>query len=272
MRTLNPSAADRSDGGKTALDSYDDALVSIITPAYRAAAFIEATIASVQAQTYASFEMLIVDDCSPDDTALIVQRAAESDSRIRLLRQSRNAGPAAARNSALAQAHGRWIAFLDSDDLWLPRKLELQLPFHLARGAKISCTDFRRISENGVRTGHLVAAPEWLDYRRLLCNTGIPTSTVLVDRNLVGPFTMKETRCDDYACWLDLLRSGGFAIGLRKDLMRYRVLQTSWSRNKVHYSRHVWKTYREVERLGLVQSAWSFANYAVRGVRKYSRF
>jgi len=269
---LSPSAAEPLRGAASPSVALHDALVSIVTPAYRAAAFIEETIRSVQAQTYPDFEMLIVDDCSPDDTAQVVQRAADGDARIRLLRQSRNAGPAAARNRALAEARGRWIAFLDSDDLWLPRKLQLQLPFHLANGAKISCTDFRRIHEAGGESGHLIVAPSWLDYRRLLCNTGIPTSTVLIDRTLTGPFRMKETRCDDYACWLDLLRPGGFAIGLHEDLMRYRVLQSSWSRNKVKYSRHVWKTYREVEQLGLVQSAWSFANYAVRGVMKYARF
>lgn len=269
---MSPSAAEPLRGAASPSVALHDALVSIVTPAYRAAAFIEETIRSVQAQTYPDFEMLIVDDCSPDDTAQVVQRAADGDARIRLLRQSRNAGPAAARNRALAEARGRWIAFLDSDDLWLPRKLQLQLPFHLANGAKISCTDFRRIHEAGGESGHLIVAPSWLDYRRLLCNTGIPTSTVLIDRTLTGPFRMKETRCDDYACWLDLLRPGGFAIGLHEDLMRYRVLQSSWSRNKVKYSRHVWKTYREVEQLGLVQSAWSFANYAVRGVMKYARF
>jgi teichuronic acid biosynthesis glycosyltransferase TuaG len=251
---------------------YDDALVSIVTPAYRAAAFIAETIASVQAQTYRQLEMLIVDDCSPDDTAALVQAAAAGDSRIRLLQQPRNAGPAAARNRALAAARGRWVAFLDSDDLWLPQKLERQLPFHRAHGAKISCTDFCRIDDHGARTGHRIVAPTRLDYRQLLCNTGIPTSTVIVDRALTGDFRMKETRCDDYACWLDLLRPGGIAVGLHEDLMRYRVLRSSWSRNKVRYSRHVWKTYRDVEHLGLLQSSWSFAHYAVRGVLKYARF
>jgi teichuronic acid biosynthesis glycosyltransferase TuaG len=270
--TPSPTEAPRGSPDLAASHDYEEGLVSIVTPAYRAAAFIIETIRSVQAQTYGRFEMLIVDDCSPDDTAAIVRRAAAADPRIRLLRQPRNAGPAAARNRALGEARGRWVAFLDSDDLWLPQKLERQMPVHLASGAKISCTDFRRIHESGGDPGHLIAAPSWLDYRRLLCNTGIPTSTVLVDRALTGPFRMKETRCDDYACWLDLLRPGGFAVGLHEDLMRYRVLQSSWSRNKVKYSRHVWTTYREVERLSLVQSLWSFANYAVRGAKKYARF
>lgn len=249
-----------------------EGLVSIVTPAYRAAPFIGETIRSVLAQTYTDFEILIVDDCSPDDTAAVVEGARSGDSRIRLLRQKRNGGPAAARNRALSEARGRWIAFLDSDDLWLPRKLELQLPFHRAHGAKISCTDFCRIDDGGARTGHRIAAPTRLDYRQLLCNTGMPTSTVLVDRALTGDFEMKATHCDDYACWLDLLRPGGIAVGLHEDLMRYRVRRSSQSRDKVRHSRHVWQTYRDVERLGLLQSSWSFAHYAVRGFLKYARF
>lgn len=251
---------------------YVDTLVSIVTPAYRAARFIAETIRSVQAQTYRDFEMLVVDDCSPDETAAIVESFAVNDPRIRLLRQQTNGGPAAARNRALAEARGRWIAFLDSDDAWLPEKLEKQLAFHRARNAKISFTEFRRVDADGSHVGRLITVRDWLDYGRLLCDTGIATSTVIVDRSKTGPFAMKKTYYDDYACWLELLRSGGRAVGLREDLMRYRVVGGSVSRNKLKSARHVWRTYREVERLGLLRSAWSFANYAGRGVLKYWRF
>ncbi len=251
---------------------YIDSLVSIVTPAFRAARYIGETIRSVQAQTYRDLEMLVVDDCSPDDTAAIVASFAASDPRIRLLRQQVNGGPAAARNRALAEARGRWIAFLDSDDTWLPQKLEKQLQFHQAQGAKLSFTEFRRVDADGSHVGRLITVRDWLDYDRLLCNTGIATSTVVVDRARTGPFSMKKTYYDDYACWLELLRSGGRAVGLHEDLMRYRVLGGSVSRNKLRSARHVWRTYREVERLGLVRSAWSFVNYAGRGVFKYWRF
>jgi len=216
--------------------------------------------------------LLVVDDCSPDETAAIVESFAVNDPRIRLLRQQTNGGPAAARNRALAEARGRWIAFLDSDDTWLPEKLEKQLAFHRARNAKISFTEFRRVDADGSHVGRLITVRDWLDYGRLLCDTGIATSTVIVDRSKTGPFAMKKTYYDDYACWLELLRSGGRAVGLREDLMRYRVVGGSVSRNKLKSARHVWRTYREVERLGLLRSAWSFANYAGRGVLKYWRF
>lgn len=253
-------------------DGYVDSLVSVITPAYRAARFIGETIRSVQAQTYRDFEMLIVDDCSPDDTATIVESFAASDPRIRLLRQQTNGGPAAARNRALAEARGRWVAFLDSDDTWLPQKLEKQLQFHRARDAKISFTEFRRVDADGSNLGRLITVRDWLDYSGLLCNTGIATSTVIVDRSKTGPFWMKKTYYDDYACWLELLRGGGRAVGLHEDLMRYRVLGRSVSRNKLKSASHVWRTYRDVEQLGLLRSLWSFVNYAGRGVLKYWRF
>lgn len=261
-----PAATARIDGG------YVDSLVSIVTPAYRAARFIGETIRSVQAQTYRDFEMLVVDDCSPDETAAIVESFTATDPRIRLLRQPANGGPAAARNRALSEARGRWIAFLDSDDAWLPAKLERQLAFHRARDAKISFTEFRRVDADGSHIGRLIRVRDWLDYDRLLCDTGIATSTVIVDRAKTGRFAMKKTYYDDYACWLELLRSGGRAVGLHEDLMRYRVLGGSVSRNKLKSARHVWCTYREVERLGLLRSAWSFVNYAGRAVLKYRRF
>lgn len=249
-----------------------DNLVSIITPAYRAARFVADTIQSVQAQTYAQFEMLIVDDCSPDDTCAVVEKASQGDERIRLIRQPKNGGPAAARNTALSQARGRWLAFLDSDDLWLPQKLELQLAFHRASDAKLSFTAFRRITESADQTGRLIEVPPRIDYRQLLCNTAIATSTVIVDQQATGPFTMKKTYYDDYACWLGLLHHGGYAAGLNEDLMRYRVVGKSVSRNKTNSARQVWNTYRKVEGLGALYSAWCFANYAGRGWLKYRRF
>jgi teichuronic acid biosynthesis glycosyltransferase TuaG len=114
--------------------------------------------------------------------------------------------------------------------------------------------------------------PAHLDYADLLCNTAIATSTVIVDRQMTGPFAMTHTYYDDYALWLSLLRRGHRAHGLKEDLMRYRVSAKSWSRNKANSARWVWRTYRDVERLSLARSAWYFANYACRGALKYRKF
>ena len=247
-------------------------LVSIITPAYRAASYVGEAIQSVLAQTYSSWEMLIVDDCSPDDTRAVVKEWCARDSRIKLICQEKNGGPAAARNAALEAAQGRWIAFLDSDDVWMPEKLERQLKFHERVKAKISFTEFRRISADGINVGRLIKVPGRLGYQQLLGNTAIVTSTVLIDRALTGKFAMRRTYYDDFACWLQLLKAGGQAFGLHEDLLRYRVVGNSVSRNKSRSAKEVWNTYREVEGLNLVFSAWYFVNYAARGWLKYRKF
>jgi teichuronic acid biosynthesis glycosyltransferase TuaG len=254
------------------LNSIPADLVSIITPAYNAGRFIADAVATVRAQTHVNWELLIVDDCSSDDTVQRAQRAAASDSRVELIRQQRNSGPACARNAALSAARGRWIAFLDADDYWLPEKLERQLAFHQASGAKITFTEFRRVTEDGSAVGRHVRVPDRLSYHALLRNTAIATSAVLVDRNRTGSFRMKETYYDDYACWLELLRPGGCALGLHQDLMRYRVRRASVSRDKAHSARKVWHIYRQIEGLNLATSAWCFMHYAVRGLIKYRQF
>ncbi|HET8744127.1 MAG TPA: glycosyltransferase family 2 protein [Ramlibacter sp.] len=247
-------------------------LVSIITPAYKAAAYVGDTIASALAQSYGEWEMLIADDCSPDDTRAVVAQWAERDPRVRLLAMTRNGGPAAARNAALAQAQGRWIAFLDSDDLWLPAKLERSLAHAQANGAALVFTGFRRISFDGSRTGDYIGVPRTLTYRQLLGNTAIATSTVLIDRAQCGEVWMKPVFYDDFACWLEILKRGFVAHGLDEDLMRYRVMPRSVSRNKKRSAQEVWKAYRQVEGLGPLTSAWHFTSYALHALRKYRQF
>lgn len=252
---------------------WDNDLVSIITPAYKAASVIRATIASVQAQGYTNWEMLIAEDCGPDHTRRIVRDIAGEDARVKLIEPWKNGGPAAARNHALAAARGRWVAFLDSDDLWLPDKLERQLAFHRAlSNTAITFTGFRRISADGRRQGGYISVPARLSYRGLLGNTAIATSTVLVDRAVTGAFRMRKTYYDDFACWLALLKGGAMAAGLDEDLMRYRVMEASVSRDKRNSARQVWRAYREIEKLGPLVSAWYFSQYAARALHKYRQF
>ncbi len=246
--------------------------VSIIVPAYCAAGVVSATIESVRAQTWPHWEMLVADDCSPDNTRELVGEWTRRDPRIRLIPLARNGGPAAARNAALEQAKGRWIAFLDSDDLWLPQKLERCIAFAQDRKAALVYTGYRRISADGSRVGRYVGVPARLDYRQLLGNTAIATSTVLLDRSITGDVSMQRVYYDDFACWLEILKRGHVAHGLDEDLMRYRVMAKSVSRKKGRSAREVWKAYREVEHLGLTPSAWYFSRYAFNALRKYSRF
>lgn len=252
--------------------SPPDALVSIVTPAYNASRFVPATIASVQAQTHGHWEMLIVDDCSKDDTIAVVEQHAASDPRVRLIRHAKNGGPAQARQTAIDAARGRYLAFLDSDDLWLPEKLSRQLTFMATTGAVLSFTRFRRIDADGAVQGRLIDVPDHLSYTDLLKNTAIATSTAMVDTAATGPLRMTRTYYDDYALWLGILRAGHPARGLREDLMRYRVLGQSVSRNKLRSARMVWRVYRDVERLSLPRALWSFGHYAANALRKYRTF
>jgi teichuronic acid biosynthesis glycosyltransferase TuaG len=241
-------------------------------PAFNAELFISETIESMVRQTYPHWECHVVDDCSTDRTREVVQARAAADSRIRLLPLASNSGPAVARQAALQAAKGRYIAFLDSDDLWLPQKLEHQLAFMGERQAGLSFTAFRRISRDGKNVGRVIHPPARLTYSELLGNTAIATSTAVVDRKRVGEFRMVKTYYDDFALWLDITRRGFPAYGLDEDLMRYRVVGGSVSRNKLRSARMVWSTYRDVERLGFLRSSICFARYAFNAARKYRAF
>jgi teichuronic acid biosynthesis glycosyltransferase TuaG len=247
-------------------------LVSIITPAYRSASVISETIKSVIAQSSPNWEMLIAEDCSPDNTREVIRHWEQIDPRVKLIALERNGGPAMARNAALERANGRWIAFLDSDDLWLPQKLELTIRHAQANQAAFVFTGFRRVSSDGNQIGRYIGAPTILSYRQLLGNTAIATSTVLLDRNLLGDVRMTRTYYDDFDCWLQILKRGCLAYGLDMDLMRYRVMGQSVSRNKGRSAVKVWRAYRDLERLSLPASIWYFSQYAIRGLRKYKQF
>jgi teichuronic acid biosynthesis glycosyltransferase TuaG len=243
-------------------------VVSVITAAYNAEAFIGETMAAVQSQTLADWELLVADDASTDRTAALVEAAAAADSRIRLIRLPCNGGVARARNAALAAARGRFIAFLDSDDLWLPQKLERQVAFMQAENAAVSYTAFRRIDETGSRLGRLVTVPARLTYRQLLRNTAIATLTGMVDTAKTGPIRMIEARRDDYILWLSLLKRGVVAHGLQEDLARYRVVRGSLSSKPKRSAAGVWDVYRKVEKLGPLHASWCMLHYGARAVMK----
>jgi len=244
-------------------------LISIITPAYNAARFVGETIQSVQNQTHRNWEMLIVDDCSKDDTRALLEQHAAKDPRIRPIFQERNGGPARARNSALRAARSPLVAYLDSDDLWLPDKLTRQLRFMRSQRHEFTYTGFRRISVDAAKVGRYRKLVARLRYNDLLKDTAITTSTVMIDRAMTGDFEMPVTYYDDFATWLLILKRGHVAHGLDEDLTRYRVVGASVSRNKLKSAKMVWLAYRNIEQLSLPRSAWCFTNYACRAWFKY---
>jgi teichuronic acid biosynthesis glycosyltransferase TuaG len=247
-------------------------LVSIITPSWNVERFIEETIRSVQAQTFADWELLIADDCSTDKTPELIEAISARDPRVRLIRQQKNGGPALARQASIDHAQGRYLAFLDSDDLWLPHKLERQLAFAREKRAALSYTAFRRIDEANTTTGRLIDVPAALTYEQLLKNTAIATLTALVDREIAGPVAMKNEGYDDFCLWLSILKPGHTAFGLNEDLARYRVRGASVSSRPVRSAKWVWQIYRNVEHLPLIKSAWCFAHWGARAWLKRREF
>jgi teichuronic acid biosynthesis glycosyltransferase TuaG len=247
-------------------------LVSIIMPSWNVERFIEETIHSVQTQTFQDWELLIVDDCSTDRTPQLVEAIAERDPRVKLIRQPKNGGPALARQASIDHAQGRFLAFLDSDDLWLPSKLERQIAFTREKHAALSYTAFRRIDETGSTTGRLIEVPASLDYDHLLKNTAIATLTTLVDREIAGEVAMKNEGYDDFCLWLSILKPGHTAFGLNEDLARYRIRGSSVSSRPARSAKWVWHIYRNVEHLSLPKSAWCFAHWGARAWLKRRQF
>lgn len=248
------------------------ALVSIITPTWNVEKFVGDTIRSVQAQTFKDWEMLITDDCSTDGTVGIIEAIAATDPRVRVARQSKNGGPALARQASLNRANGRFVAFLDGDDLWLPEKLQRQLPFMQERRAALSYTAFRRVSDDGTMIGGLKTVPPSLSYSRLLKNTAIACLTAVVDRDVSGPIAMKNEPYDDYCLWLSILRRGHVAYGLNEDLARYRVRGGSVSSRPLRSASWVWNIYRNVEGLSLPRATCHLGLYGLRAWAKRREF
>jgi teichuronic acid biosynthesis glycosyltransferase TuaG len=252
--------------------SYKTNLVSIIMPAYNSSRFIGEAIQSVLEQDYQLWELIIVDDGSTDDTSKIVYEFSVKDSRVCLYNQI-NSGPALARQNALLHARGRYIAFLDSDDKWIKNKLSSQLNFMAVNNVFFSYTSFRRINFYGLKVGSPIRIPDFLDYNKLLRQTAIATSTVLLDRSNLVPFRFTITVADDFVLWLDILKSNDIvARGLQMDLMRYRLVKNSVSRNKFKSVYTVWNTYRNVLGFGFYDSLINFFCYAYHAIIKYRRF
>ncbi len=250
--------------------SMIDGLVSIIVPVYNVKKYIAETMDCVRAQTYDNWELLLVNDCSTDGTVQAIEEYMQrtGDGRIRLIHQPANGGAAKARNVGLAQAKGRYIAYLDSDDLWEPEKLARQMSFVKEKGAAFSFTGYEFADENGKGLGKIVRVPETLNYKQALKNTTIFTTTVMFDTKKISKelLEMPEVKSEDTALWWKVLRNGYIAYGLDENLVRYRRVGKSLSSNKLEAIRRIWNLYRRVEGLGLFQSMWNFCFWAVRAV------
>lgn len=220
----------------------DYGLVSIVTPSYNTGRFIAETIGAVQAQTYQNWELIVVDDCSTDNTDEVVARYAANDDRIRYVKNKTNSGAAFSRNKALREAKGRWVAFLDSDDLWKPTKLEKQLQFMVENGYAFSCTERDVINESSEPVGRYITGPErvtkWGMYR--YCWVGC--LTVMYDAKVVGLIQIADLKKNnDYAIWLKVIKKCDCYL-LKENLASYRQRRGSISHDsmlkliKSHYT------------------------------------
>lgn len=242
-------------------------LVSVITPTFNSSEFIAETIQSVVAQTYTNWEMIIVDDCSTDNTVEKVKEYQDKDNRIHLYELKQNSGSAIARNTAMDHAEGRYIAFLDSDDLWLPEKLAKQLSFMKEKDIAFSFTKYTRILEDGTKTNAVSTTPESVNYDDLMKRCVIGCLTVMLDRDKIGEMRMVNIRTrQDYAFWLQITKKGYLAYGLPEILSEYRLVDNSISSNKWKAAKRNWYVFREIENQSLIKSIYYFTHYVIRSL------
>ena len=231
--------------------------VSIITPSYNCGSYISDTIESVLAQTHTNWEMVIVDDCSTDDTCEVVAEYAAADSRIIYHKLEQNSGAAVARTKAMELADGDFMAFLDSDDLWTPEKLELQLKFMRDNGYSMTATAYRKINENGDDMMKTITPPLTTDYNRLLLDCPVGNSTIMYSVRNMGKFSVPNIlKRNDDALWLKMLKTEKYIYGMPDVMMSYRVRSNSISSNRLALVKYHWILYRDIERLSVVRSVY----------------
>ena len=248
-----------------------NSLVSIITPSYNSARFISDCVYSVLKQTYNNWELLIIDDASEDNSLEIIKELSKIDERIKTVFLERNGGAAEARNIAIKKSKGRYIAFLDADDVWKDDKLKEQINFMQVNNIAFSFCSYQPMSEDGKVLFREIKAPLKMTYNSFLKNTIIGCLTVVLDKSKIGDFKIPNLRTSqDMALWLLIMRNGFDAYGIEKSLAYYRIVGTSNTSNKLKVIGGVWRIYRNEEGLGYLQSIWCFLNYAFNAIKKRS--
>lgn len=243
---------------KCLVDSMYKVEFSIIMPAFNAELTLAESIQSVLGQTFGSYELLIVDDCSTDGTRDLILSFAALDQRIRPVLLQENGGVASARNAAIRCAEGRYIAFLDADDIWLENKLVRQLDA-FNQGADVVYSDFVRFHKDGSEKA--VISPEGVDFNKLLRGNCIGNLTAAYDVSRLGKFYQESIGHEDYLMWLQIFRMDVVSKRVPEKLARYRVLNTSVSANKIKAVIWTWNIYRSKIGLGFFSSCYYFVRY-----------
>lgn len=243
-------------------------LISIIVPVYNAERFLDDTINTVLNQTYSNFELILINDCSTDNSVDIIKNY--KDKRIKLINNKVNSKAAITRNNGIKKAKGRYICFLDSDDLWDKEKLEKQVKFMKEKDCAFSFTGYEFADEKGRPNGKKVFIPERINYKQALKNTTIWTSTVMFDMDKLSKedIYMPNVLSEDTACWWKLLKKVDYAYGLNEVLSFYRRTNNSLSSNKITAIKRIWYLYRNIEKLSFFNSIYCFCWYALNAVKR----
>lgn len=243
--------------------------VSIIMPAYNASEFIEDSINSIISQTYKNWELIIVDDASTDHTVEVVNKIKLDEPRIILVRNYTNKGVAESRNIAINSASGRYIAFLDSDDLWLPDKLYKQLSFMRRNKVAFSFSSYQKFDSISEKRGRVIRVPKFITADEILRNTIIGCLTVMVDRMMTGEFQFPNlAHMEDNVTWYKILKRGFVAAGIQEVLALYRDGNISLTANKLHSAKLQWNVYRKYFKFSFLKAACLFAQYALNALKR----
>lgn len=244
-------------------------LVSIIMPVFNSERYILDTIKSVINQSYYNWELIIVDDNSTDNTKEIIENMiASCNNKIIYFKFDKNRGAAEARNKAIHMAKGRFIAFLDSDDIWVKDKLKIQVDYMKKNNIHFSFSDYEVISDDG-EILKVVQMPHKINYEAYLKNPIIQTLTVMIDRKYIDEIYMPLLkRRQDFACWLKILKNGETAYAVNQVLGQYRRTRNSLSSNKIKAVKGTWYVYRKVEKLSLIKSGFYFVGYSYNACKK----
>jgi len=246
-----------------------NSLVSVIMAAYNAEEHIETAIRSVIQQTYKDIELIVVDDASTDSTLKKIEKLSKFDHRIKVYKNETNQGVVKSRNFATKKAQGKYIAFLDADDIWLLEKLKKQVECARVQNASILFSGYYKINPNEEMRGE-VKVPQTVDYVKLLKSNYMGCLTVLYDQEKLGKQYFEEIKMsEDYLLWLQMLKKVKSAISIQEPLAKYRVAKRTRASNKFKAIYYQWKIYRECEKLGFFDAFYYFLHYVIIGYRRY---
>ena len=247
----------------------ENVMVSVIMSMYNAAEFITEAINSIIKQHYTDWELIVIDDGSTDASISIVKSFQQQDLRIRLYFSKEHSGlPATLRNLGISMAKGRYIAFLDSDDIWLPSKLAEQIPLFKYPQTAIVYSNYKKINATATKHGRTIVAPSTLDYKKMLLGNAIGNLTGIYDSAKTGTVSIRNIHHEDYAMWLSILKKGFIAQNTNTVTALYRVHHTSITSNKLKVLPWQWFIYRNIEKISFIRSCYYYCNYALKAFLK----